>query len=52
MNENQFGFRPQKFTIDAAMVVKEFEQDSLAAGDIIALVTYKALLMQPGGPRF
>jgi len=39
MNENQFGFRPQKSTIDAAMVVIEFVQDSLAAGDVIALVS-------------
>jgi hypothetical protein len=39
MNENQFGFRPQKSNIDAAMVVKEFVQDSLAAGEVIALVS-------------
>jgi len=39
MNENQFGFRPQKSTIDAAMVDKEFVQHSLAAGDVIALVS-------------
>ena len=39
MNENQFGCRPQKSTIDAAMVVKEFVQDSLAEGDVIALVS-------------
>jgi hypothetical protein len=39
MNENQFGFRLQKRTIIAAMVVKEFVQDSLAAGDVIALVS-------------
>jgi hypothetical protein len=39
INENQFGFRPQKSTIDAAMVVKEFVQDSLAEGHIIALVS-------------
>ena len=39
LNENQFGFRPQKSTIDAAMVVKEFVQNSLAAGDVIALVS-------------
>jgi len=38
MNENQFGFRPHKSAIDAAMVVKEFVQDSLAAGVVIALV--------------
>ena len=39
LNENQFGFRPQISTIDAAMVVKEFVQNSLAAGDVIALVS-------------
>ena len=39
MKENLFGFRLQKSTIDAAMVVKEFLQDSLAAGDVIALVS-------------
>ena len=39
MNENQFGFRPQKSTIDAAMVVKEFVQDSLATRDVIALMS-------------
>jgi len=38
MNENQFRFRPQKSTIDAAMAVKEFVQDSLAE-DVIALVS-------------
>jgi len=38
MNENQFGLYLKKSTIDAAMVVKEFVQDSLAAGDVIALV--------------
>ena len=37
MNENQFGFRLQESTIDAALVVKEFLQDSLAEGDVIAL---------------
>jgi len=39
MNENQFGFRHQKSTIDAAIVVKEYVQESLAAGDVIALVS-------------
>jgi hypothetical protein len=39
MNENQFGFRPQKSNIYAAMVVKEFVKDSLAAGEVIALVS-------------
>jgi len=39
LNENQFGFRPQKSTTDAAMVLKGFVQNSLAAGDVIALVS-------------
>jgi hypothetical protein len=39
MNKNQFGFPPQKSTIYAAMVVKEFVQDSLAAGNVINLVS-------------
>jgi len=39
MNENHFGLRPQKSTIDAALVVKEFVQDSMAAEDVIALVS-------------
>jgi hypothetical protein len=32
MNENQFGFRPQKITVDAAMAIKAFVQESLDAG--------------------
>ena len=39
MNENQFGFRPQKSTIDAAMPIKDFVQEGLAAGEVIALVS-------------
>jgi hypothetical protein len=39
MNENQFGFRPQKSTIDAAMAIKTFVQESLDAGEVIALVS-------------
>jgi len=39
MNENQFGFRAQKSTIDAAKVVEEFVQDSLASGDVLVLVS-------------
>jgi hypothetical protein len=39
MNKNQFGFRPQKSTIDAAMAIKDFVQEVLAAGEVIALVS-------------
>jgi hypothetical protein len=39
MNENQFGFRPQKSTIDAAMAIKTFVQESLNAGEVIALIS-------------
>ena len=38
MDENQYGFRPQKCTIDAAMAIKDFAQ-GLAAGEVIALVS-------------
>ena len=38
MNENQFGFRPQKSTIDAAMEFKEIVKEILPAGDVIGLV--------------
>ena len=39
MNENQYGFRPQKCTIDAAMAIKDFVQQGLAAGEVIALIS-------------
>ena len=39
MNENQFGFRPQKSTVDAALAIKDFVQKSLEAGDMVALVS-------------
>jgi hypothetical protein len=39
MNENQFSFTPQKGTIDAAMAIKAFVQEGLAAGEVIALVS-------------
>jgi len=41
MNENQFGFRPQKSTIDAAVAIKTFVQEGLAAGEVIAFVTFE-----------
>jgi hypothetical protein len=40
MNANQFGFIPQKGTIEAAMVIKAAVQESLEAGDVIALVSF------------
>jgi len=39
MNENQYGFRPQRCTIDAAMAIKDFAQKGLAAGEVIALIS-------------
>jgi len=39
MNENQFGFTPQKGTIDAAMAVKVFVTEGLATGEVIARVS-------------
>ena len=38
MNKNQFGFTPQKGTIDEAMVIKAVVKEGLAAGEVIALV--------------
>ena len=39
MNEKQFGFRPQKSKIDAALTIKTFVQESLDAGDVIAPIS-------------
>jgi hypothetical protein len=39
MNDSQFGFRPQKSTVDAARAIKVFVQESLDAGEVIALVS-------------
>jgi hypothetical protein len=39
MNESQFGFRPQKNTVDSAMVIKAFVQESLDA-EVIALISF------------
>jgi hypothetical protein len=39
MNKNQYGFTPQKGTIEAAMEIKEIVKEGLAAGDVIALVS-------------
>ena len=39
MNNNQYGFTPQKSTIDAAMAVKNVVIEGLTAGDVIVLVS-------------
>ena len=39
MNEKQFGFRPQKSTVDAALTIKTFVQECLYAGDVIVLIS-------------
>ena len=38
MNKNQYGFTHQRSTTDAAMAVKEFVEEDLAAGEIIVLI--------------
>jgi hypothetical protein len=37
-NNNQYGFTPQRSTIDAAMAVKDFVEKGLAVGEVIVLV--------------
>jgi hypothetical protein len=39
MNNNQYGFTPQRSTIDAAMAVKNFVVEGLVAGEVIVLVS-------------
>jgi len=39
LNQNQFGFTPQKSTTDAAMAVKDFIDEVLTKGQIVALVS-------------
>jgi len=38
MNKNQYGFTPQRSTTGAAMAVKEFVEEGLAAGEIIVQI--------------
>jgi len=42
MNKNQYGFTPQRSTTDAAMAVKGFIEEGLAAGEIIVLISLDA----------
>jgi hypothetical protein len=39
MNKNQYGFTPQSSTTDAAMAVKGFVEEGLAAGEIVVLIS-------------
>ena len=39
LNTSQFGFTPQNSTVDAAMEVKKFVKEGLAAGEVIALIS-------------
>jgi hypothetical protein len=39
MNNNQYGFTPQKSTTDAAIVVKDFVEEGLKAGEVLVLVS-------------
>jgi len=39
LNQNQFGFTSQKGTTDAAMAVKDFIDEALTKGHIVALVS-------------
>jgi len=39
MSDNQFEFRPQTSTKDAALAIKIFVQESLDAGEVIAMVS-------------
>ena len=39
LNQNQFGFTPQKSTTDTAMAVKDFIDEAPTKGHIVALVS-------------
>ena len=39
LNSHQYGFTPQKSTVDAAMEVKKFVMEGLSAGEVIALIS-------------
>jgi hypothetical protein len=39
LNNNPFGFTPQRSTIDAAMAVKNIVDEGLKAGEVIILVS-------------
>jgi hypothetical protein len=39
LNTHQYGFTPQKSTVDAAIEVKKFFKEGLAAGEVTALIS-------------
>jgi hypothetical protein len=39
MNQNQYGFTPQRSSTDAAMAVKGFVEEGIAAGEITVLIS-------------
>jgi hypothetical protein len=39
MNKNQYGFTPQSSTTVAAMAVRGFVEEGLAAGEVIVLIS-------------
>ena len=40
LNDNQFGFTPQKSTTDAAMAVKQFIEPELERGRVVIMASY------------
>ena len=40
LNNNQFGFTPQKSTKDAAMAVKQFIEPELERGRVVIMASY------------
>jgi len=54
MNTVQYGFTPQKGTINVAMKVKNFFLEGLAEAEVIVLVSLesKVHLIQHGGQEF
>ena len=51
INENQFGFTPQKSTTDAAMTVKRFIEPEIERGRVVVMASLdvKEAFDQPGG---
>ena len=39
LNDNQYGFTPQRSTVDASMAVKKFVEESLQNGQYVVLVS-------------
>jgi hypothetical protein len=39
INKNQYGFRPQKSTIDAVMALKDYVEEGFSSGEVTVLVS-------------